>query len=107
MDHLEELDHTEEDEDILSQGSHFRDRVFLSEIVERKLDCSIVTQDITVAEFLLSPGIKMQNAFPDPGNASLGLLTKKIYQQKFFSDQILLSDLNFFPTKKFFEEKKF
>ena len=61
MDHLGELDHAEDDEEILSQGSHFRDRVFLSEIVERKLVCSLVTQVITVAEFLVSPDIQTAN----------------------------------------------
>ena len=61
MDHLGELDHAEDDEEILSQGSHFRDRVFLSEIVERKFVCSLVTQVITVAEFLVSPDIQTAN----------------------------------------------
>jgi hypothetical protein len=61
VDHLGELDHAEDDEEILSQGSHFRDRVFLSEIVERKLVCSLVTQVITVAEFLVSPDIQTAN----------------------------------------------
>ena len=61
MDHLGKLDHAEDDEEILSQGSHFRDRVFLSEIVERKLVCSLVTQVITVAEFLVSPDIQTAN----------------------------------------------
>ena len=58
VDHLVELDHAEDDEEILSQGSHFCDRVFLSEIVERRLVCGLVTQGITVAEFLLSPEVK-------------------------------------------------
>ena len=61
MDHLVELDYAEDDEEILSQGSHFRDRVFLSEIVERRLVCSLVTQGITVAEFLLSPEVQSTN----------------------------------------------
>ena len=61
MDHLVELDHAGDDEEILSRGSHFRDRVFLSEIVERRLVCGLVTQSITVAEVLLAPanGVKM------------------------------------------------
>jgi hypothetical protein len=61
VDHLVELDHAEDDEEILSQGSHFRDRVFLSEIVERRLVCGLVTQGITVAEFLLSPEVQSTN----------------------------------------------
>jgi hypothetical protein len=61
VDHLGELDHAEDDEEILCQGSYFRDRVFLSEIVERKLVCDLVTQGITVAEFLVSPEIQSEN----------------------------------------------
>ena len=61
MDHLVERDHAEDNEEILSQGSHFRDRVFLSEIVERRLVCGLVTQGITVAEFLLSPEVQSTN----------------------------------------------
>ena len=58
MDHFVELDHAEDDEEILIQGSHFRGRVFLSEIVERRLVCGLVTQGITDAEFLLSPEVQ-------------------------------------------------
>ena len=61
MDHLAELDHVDDDDEILAQGSHFKDRVFLSEISERKLVCQLVTGDITPGEFSTSPDIISEN----------------------------------------------
>ena len=61
MDHLAELDHVDGDEDILAQGSHFQDRVFLSNISERKLVCELVTGGITPGEFSTSPDITSEN----------------------------------------------
>ena len=43
VDHLGELDHAEEDEEVLPQASHFKDRVFLSEIRERKMVLDLLT----------------------------------------------------------------
>ena len=43
--HLHELDKAEDDESLLSQGSFFEDRVFLSDYIERKLVCSLLTKD--------------------------------------------------------------
>ena len=50
--------------------------------------------------------LKIQNAFPDPGNASLGLLTKEIYQQKFFFQTKNIYRPNFSFRPKFFSDQK-
>ena len=61
VDHLTELDHVDDDDEILNQGSHFKDRVFLSEISERKLVRQLVTGGITAGEFSISPDISSEN----------------------------------------------
>lgn len=61
MEHLSEFDHAEEDVTILPQGSHFPDRVFLSQVEERKLVCKLITDCITTDEFLNSPEIESEN----------------------------------------------
>ena len=61
MDHLAELEQADNDEEVLPQGSHFHDRVFLSQITERKLVCELVTGGITPGEFSTSPDITSEN----------------------------------------------
>ena len=52
VDHLSELDRHEDDENILEQGSHFKDRVFLSRKPERTLVTKLLTNDINADEFV-------------------------------------------------------
>ena len=61
MDHLTELDHEDDDDEILNQGSHFQDRVFLSNISERQLVCQLVMGGITPREFSISLDITSEN----------------------------------------------
>ena len=55
MDHLHELDHEEDDDEILPQGSLFAIRVFLSRV------CKLVTGVISTAEFVISSDIESEN----------------------------------------------
>ena len=60
-----------------------------------------------IKAYLTAKGkLKIQNAFPDPGNASLGLLTKKIYQQNFFFQTKNICRPNFSFRPKFFSDQK-
>ena len=61
VEHLKELDKPEEDDSVLSQGSLFHDRIFLSENRERKLACSLLTDTISLDEFLESDDISTVN----------------------------------------------
>ena len=61
VDHLDELDHAEEDEEVLPQASHFKDRVFLSEISERKMVLELLTGDISADNFANSEDITSEN----------------------------------------------
>ena len=59
--HLHELDNPELDESPLCQGSLFGDRVFLCENKERKKVCSLLTDAITMEEFLDSDAMQSIN----------------------------------------------
>ena len=62
VDHLSELDRNEDDENILEQGSHFKDRVFLSRKPERTLVTKLLTNDINVDEFVNSNVLQSPNS---------------------------------------------
>ena len=61
VEHLQELDRAEGDDSVLCQGSLFQDRVFLSQRCERQLICRMLTEDISVDEFLESDDISSEN----------------------------------------------
>jgi hypothetical protein len=61
VDHLAELEQADGDEEVLTQGSYFQNRVFFSQISERKLVCELVTGGITPGEFVTSPDITSEN----------------------------------------------
>ena len=61
VNHLHELDAPEDDESPLPQGSRFEDRVFLFENRERKLVCNLLTDVITMEEFLQSDIVLSSN----------------------------------------------
>ena len=69
--HLHELDKAEADESFLCQGSHFENRVFLSESSERKLVCCLLTDAISVDDFILTEDISSPN-----GNLVLALVRR-------------------------------
>ena len=52
--HLDELDRKKDDENVLKQGSHFSQRIYLSNIKERRLVTSLITESMTLEEFLSS-----------------------------------------------------
>ena len=47
VDHLSELDHADEDDNVLPQATHFKDRVFLNEITERKHVLDLLTGNVS------------------------------------------------------------
>ena len=55
------LDAPEDDESPLPQGSHIKDRVFLFENRERKLVCNLLTDVVTMEEFLESDIVSTSN----------------------------------------------
>ena len=61
VDHLSELDHADEDDDVLPQASHFKDRVFLNEITERKHVLDFLTGDISPGQFTRLPDMTSEN----------------------------------------------
>ena len=61
VDHLGELDHAEEDEEVLPQASHFKERVFLSEIRERKMVLDLLTGGLSADDFSNSVEITSEN----------------------------------------------
>ena len=61
VDHLQELDSPSDDNNYLSQGSFFNDRVFLPSKPERDLVCSLLTNAISVDDFLDSDVISSGN----------------------------------------------
>ena len=60
--HLSELDHHEDDEQILLQGSHFKDRVFLYIKRERKLVQELLTDDLEYDAFVHSDVLQSENS---------------------------------------------
>ena len=61
VDHLLELDHADEDDNVLPQASHFKDRVFLNEITERKHVLDLLTGDISPGQFSILPDMSIEN----------------------------------------------
>ena len=61
VEHLHELDRTDHDETCLRQGSFFEDCVFLSESCERKMVCNLLTNTISIEEFVESETILSSN----------------------------------------------
>ena len=52
----------EEDDEILEQGSHFKDRVFLYRKKERRLVQQLLTEDIDIDEFVSSADLESANS---------------------------------------------
>ena len=48
------MDHHKEDLQVWAQSTNFKDRVFLSDSLDRSLVCDLVTGSITFEEFLAS-----------------------------------------------------
>ena len=61
LEHLHELDKAEGDDSVLCQGSHMKDRVFLTSNDERKLVCLLLTESISSDEFVESDVITTEN----------------------------------------------
>ena len=61
VDHLQELDSPTNDDNYLSQGSYFSDRVFMPNKPERDLVCRLLTESISVDDFLESDVITSEN----------------------------------------------
>ena len=59
--HLAELDHHEDDEQVLLQGSHAKDRVFLSRKQERKLVQQLLTDALDYDAFVNSEVLTTEN----------------------------------------------
>ena len=62
MEHLSELDRHEDDDNILDQGSHFKDRVFLSAKKERTIVRKLLTEDIEIDQFITSNILQSDNS---------------------------------------------
>ena len=59
--HLSELDIAEEDDSVLSQSTHYQNRIFLSVKKERVEIVKLLTGDITMEEFTLTQDITTEN----------------------------------------------
>ena len=60
--HLSELDHHGDDEQILAQGSHFKDQVFLYIKRERKLVEQLLTEELEYDAFVHSDVLPSENS---------------------------------------------
>lgn len=60
--HLSELDRHEDDDTVLEQGSHFKDRVFLFRKPERTLVRTLLTEEIGADEFIASDVLQTDNS---------------------------------------------
>ena len=61
VDHLSELNPHPDDETVLSQGSLFSARIFLAKQKERQLVCALVTDSISMQEFVNSADIATES----------------------------------------------
>ena len=59
--HLDELSPEEDDNQVLPQGSHFKDRVYLKRKKERELVTNLLTENISIPDFIASNEIQSDN----------------------------------------------
>ena len=59
--HLHELGTADADEECLVQGSFYKDRVFLPDFRERQAICQVLTDSVSIEEFLADPNIESEN----------------------------------------------